>query len=168
MNAKRKNSISKFRTIAILGIIATAFFSQVNAQTCPTVLKSKTGKVYSANPGIVKTVAHSSQATVRIKKTGGKAETQVNIYINNVQQPNPIEFDNGPRIAKGWKTRTLSNVDGKEIKVQIVNQSVANTISYKVQIEGESKSITTTNGPTDGRLAGQTKPDHLHEWFLYA
>jgi hypothetical protein len=91
---------------------------------------------------------------VKISKTGGRAETQVNIYVNNVMQPNPIEFDNGNYTRT--KTRTLNNVSGKQIKVQIVNQSVANTFKYGAKIEGKSSNITTSGDKSTGRLMGQT------------
>jgi len=126
------------------------------AQTCSTVLKSKNGTVYSANPAVINTVATSNQVTVKVKKTGGRAETQVNVYVDNVMQPNPIEYDNGTYIPSGWQTRTLNNVNGKQISVRIVNQSVANTFKYDAKIEGMSSNITTTGDKSTGRLMGQT------------
>lgn len=127
-----------------------------SAQTCSRVLKSKTGKVYSANPGTFSAVATSNQVTVKIRKTAGRAETQVNIYVNGQMQSNPIEYDNGTYIPSGWQTRTLNNVSGKTIMVKVVNQSVANTFSYEGRIEGNSNNVTTTGDKVSGRLLGQT------------
>ncbi|MCW5520943.1 hypothetical protein J1N09_13925 [Aureitalea sp. L0-47] len=138
--------------IALIAFCAIPFTT--SAQTCSTVLKSKNGTVYSANPATIITTATSNQAVVKISKTGGRAETQVNIYVNNVMQPNPIEFDNGNYTRT--KTRTLNNVSGKQIKVQIVNQSVANTFKYSAKIEGKSSNITTSGDKSTGRLMGQT------------
>jgi hypothetical protein len=140
--------------IAVLALCAMPFTTI--AQTCSRTLTSKTGTVYSANPGTMTTTATSNQVTIKIRKTGGKAETQVNVYINNVMQSNPIEYDNGSYKPSGWQTRTLNNVNGKQIKVKIVNQSVANTFKYEAKINGNSKNITTSGNKVTGRLMGQT------------
>ena len=68
--------------IAVLALCAMPFTTI--AQTCSRTLTSKSGTVYSANPGTLTTTATSDQVTIRIKKTGGRAETQVNVYVNNV------------------------------------------------------------------------------------
>ncbi len=77
-------------------------------------MTSKTGTVYSAIPGTMTATATSDQVTIKIRKTGGRAETQVNVYINNVMQSNPIEYDNGSYKPSGWQSRTLNNVNGKQ------------------------------------------------------
>jgi len=140
--------------IAVLALCAMPFTTI--AQTCSRTLTSKSGTVYSANPGTLTTTATSDQVTIRIKKTGGRAETQVNVYVNNVMQSNPIEYDNGTYIPSGWQTRTLNGVNGKQIKVKIVNQSVANTFKYDAKIQGNSNNVTTTGSKVSGRLLGQT------------
>jgi len=145
----------KLTKITLVAFMFAAFSFQSNAQTCTTVIKSKTGKVYSANPANITATATSNQVTVKIKKTAGRAETQVNVYVDNVMQPNPINYDNGTYIPSGWQTRTLNNVNGKQIKVKVVNQSVANTFSYSLKIIGESRSIASTGGKVDGTLIGQ-------------
>ncbi|MEL6812774.1 MAG: hypothetical protein AAFP76_15710 [Bacteroidota bacterium] len=145
----------KFTKITFIALIVALLSIDANAQTCPTTLKSKTGKVYSANPGTFKATATSDQVTVRIRKTAGRAETQVNIYVNNVMQSNPIEYNNGTYIPSGWQTRTLNNVNGKEIKVKVVNQSVGNTFSYEASINGQRRSISSNGGRVDGTLLGQ-------------
>ena len=127
--------------ITVVALCATSFTTF--AQTCSRELTSKTGTVYSANPGTMTTTATSDQVTIKIRKTGGRAETQVNVYVNNVMQSNPIEYDNGTYIPSGWQSRTLNNVNGKQIKVRIVNQSVGNTFKYQAKINGNSKNITT-------------------------
>ncbi|GHC49640.1 hypothetical protein [Ulvibacter litoralis] len=142
--------------IFIVALIASAFTFQSNAQTCATTLTSKTGKVYSVNPANITTKATSDKVTIRIKKTAGKAETQVNIYVNNVMQQNKtIEFDNG-KYTTGYRTATLNNVKNKNIKVKVVNQSVGNTFSYKLKIDGASSSLASTGGKVVGSLVGQT------------
>ena len=140
--------------ITLIALCAAPFTT--SAQTCSTTLTSKSGTVYSANPANITTTATSNQVTIKVRKTGGRAETQVNVYVNNVMQSNPIEYDNGTYIPSGWQTRTLNNVNGKQIKVKIVNQSVANTFKYEAKIDGKSSNITTTGDKVTGRLMGQT------------
>ncbi len=153
MKSQQKNNFFK---ISFVLFMVTAFSFTLNAQTCNRLLKSKTGKVYSVNPGVVTVVAPDNQVEIKFRKTGGRAETQVNIYINNVQQPTQkIEYDNGPHIPSGWQRRTLNNVKGKTIKVQIVNQSAANTFDYELKIEGPSKNLTQDNRKYTGTLMGQ-------------
>ncbi len=155
MKTSNTFQIMKNLKVTLVVLFVSVFAFQVNAQTCATTIKSKTGKVYSANPATITTTATSNQVTVKIRKTNGRAETQVNIYVDNVMQPNPIEYDNGTYIPPGWQTRTLNNVNGKQIKVKVVNQSVTNTFSYSLKIDGENRSVATTGGKVDGTLIGQ-------------
>ncbi len=154
---KSLNQIKK--TTALIALLVVASFSYaVQAQSCNRLLKSKSGKVYSVNPAVITVVSTSNQAVVKVRKTGGKAETQVNIFINNVQiSPDEvdIEYDNGPHIPAGWKSYSLNNVQGKTIKVQIVNQSVGKTFDYRVRIEGSSTNLTVDNKKYTGTLRGQ-------------
>ena len=155
MKTSNTIQIMKSLKVTLIVLFVAVFSVQVNAQTCATTIKSKTGKVYSANPATITATATSNQVTVKIRKTKGRAETQVNIYVDNVMQPNPIEYDNGTYIPPGWQTRTLNNVNGKQIKVKVVNQSVGNTFSYSLKIDGENRSVATTGGKVDGTLIGQ-------------
>jgi len=157
MKPLKTNQIMKFTKVTLVAFMAVAFSMSVNAQTCSTILKSKTGTVYSANPSTTRVTATSNEVQVKVKKTGGRAETQVNIYINNVfQQSKKIEYDNGNYSENNYRTRTLTGVKGKVIKVVIVNQSVANTFRYKLKINGKKKTIASTGGLVDGVLIGQT------------
>ncbi|QNJ98078.1 hypothetical protein [Constantimarinum furrinae] len=144
---------------AMMAFFIAALTFTGNAQECATTLASKSGTVLSANPGVLTTTATSDQVVVKIRKTGGRAETQVNVYVNNVMQPDPqdvFEFDNGNYTESQYRTRTFNNVSGKTIKVQIVNQSVANTFKYTLKIDGSKKSVATTGGKVEGTLIGQT------------
>lgn len=128
------------------------------AQTCNKQIKSKTGKVYSAAPGVIEVSnIKGSSVTVKIKKTAGKAETQVNFYINGAMQPKVVNFDNGTYKNPKWTVRTFNNVQGKKLTVKVVNQSVANTFSYDCRIIGKTSNL--LNGATrvTGNLAGNTK-----------
>ena len=94
---------------------------------------NKTGTVYSANPGTSTFKATTDEVTIRLSKTGGKAETQVNIYVNNSFKAK-MEFDNGNYTRT--LTRTLKGVKNKTIKIKIVNQSVANKFQYRLLCTG--------------------------------
>lgn len=99
---------------------------------------NKTGKVYSANPGSSKFTATTDEVTIKVSKTGGKAETQVSVYVNGVFTKK-IEFDNGRYTST--KTKTISGVRNKEVKVKIVNQSLANTFSYRLVCTGVETNV---------------------------
>ena len=115
---------------------------------CATTLTNRTGTVYSAGPAIQTFTATSDEVTVTVAKTDGRAETQVNIYVNN-QFNKKIEFDNGN--YTDTKSRTLTGVKNKSIKVEIVNQSVGNTFQYRLTATGESTDL----GSDSGNLMGQ-------------
>ena len=108
--------------------------ASMSTAACPVRINGKKGKVYSVAPGIFKTLSRYEDVNVRLKKTGGKARAQVNIYVNG-HLTKKIKFDNGD-YTTDYKTRKLTNVKGKNIKVEIVNQSVGNTFSYDLKLEG--------------------------------
>ena len=107
--------------------------------TCPVRIDRKKGKVYSVAPGILKASSKYEDVNVLIKKTGGKARTQVNIYVNG-RLTKKIKFDNGD-YTTDYKTRKLTNVLDKNIKVEIINQSIGNTFSYDLKLEGVSQNL---------------------------
>jgi hypothetical protein len=171
-----RTQVSKISKIVLLTIIMCAVSFSTNAQYkkkgkkikahnqsssssnfkgCNRSLTNKNGEVFSVAPGILTTKATSDKVTISIKKTGGRAETQVNIYVNNVLKQNKkIEFDNGA-FTTNYKNRILSGVKGKTIKVEIVNQSVANSFKYTAKIVGKVKSLMSDRKPATGTLIGQ-------------
>jgi len=120
---------------------------------CNTNLVSKQGEVFSVNPGYLTTKATSDQVTVKVKKTGGRAKTTVNIYANNSLKKRII-FENGSYTTP-YKQRVLNNVKNKNIKVEIVNQSVGNTFKYNAVISGKRKNVMKSGKPVSGTLIGQ-------------
>ena len=96
---------------------------------------NKSGTVYSARPGSASFRATTDEVTIKVTKTGGQAETQVNIYVNN-RLTKKMEFDNG-RYSNKAVTRVLKGVKNKNIQVKIVNQSVTNTFKYKLLCTGD-------------------------------
>ncbi len=119
---------------------------------CTTNLASKTGEVFSVAPGFLTTKATSDNVTIRVKKTGGRAKTTVNIYVNNVLKKRII-FENGRDFPQ--KERKLSGVKGKNIKVELVNQSVGNSFRYNAKIIGKRKSVMKNGKQVTGTLIGQ-------------
>ena len=91
-----------------------------------------------------------NEIDVHISKTGGKAQTIVNIYVNNALKRS-VSFNNGNY------TRTnkvsLNNVKNKKVRVDIVNQSTANKFKYSLKFKGEIVEL----GSGSGNLAGQSK-----------
>ncbi len=147
----------KIKLFLSAALFLAATFSST-AQTCNTTLKSKSGKVYSASPGVIQVSnIKGKSVTVKIKKTGGKAETQVNFYINGVMQPKVANFENGSYKNPNWTVRTFPNMQGKSLKVKVVNQSVANTFSYTCRIIGKTSNLMNGASTVTGNLAGNTK-----------
>lgn len=123
--------------------------------TCLKTLKTERGKVFAAAPGVITLKdCQSDEVTITVTKTDGKAETQINIYVDNQMQQNPINFDNGSLIPAP-KTRTITGTKGKKVVIKVVNQSVANTFSYVVKIEGQSNNL--IKGDNTGTLIGNEK-----------
>lgn len=170
----KKNTVN-IQTISLVIVLLFAVTFEANSQMrkvvsrttttsnstfkgCSITLGNKTGEVFSVAPGILQARATSESVTVKVRKTGGRAETQVNIYVNGtLKRAKKIEFDNGNYTTQ-YKNRVLNNVKGKMIKVEIVNQSVANTFKYNAKILGFSKSIVKGGAaPIKGVLLGQIK-----------
>ncbi len=176
-----KNQVLKIRKVSIL-LILFAFALSTNAQItkktkkkkkiskvthinnssnnnfkgCKTELLKKSGEVFSVSPGILNVRPSSNSIFVNIRKTGGRAATQVNIYVNGVLRQNQrIVFPNG-RDTTPYKTQYVTDVKDKNVKVEIVNQSVGNSFKYMANINGYSKSLMKKFKPVKGVLAGQT------------
>ena len=97
----------------------------------------KKGSVYSLAPGIFeKFEAHYNRVDISVLKTGGRARTQVNIYLNNVYQGH-LTFENGD--YNRIETYSLNNAKGKTVKVEIVNQSATNRFDYKLRLYHSQK-----------------------------
>lgn len=151
MSSQLKKTLNLKNALVFCFVLIVAGVTNAKAQTCPSILLSKSGTALSVRPAVAKKRATTNNVTVRVKKTGGRAETQVNIYINNViQPPKKMEFDNGNDTPT--KVRQLSGVRGKEIKVEIVNQSVGNKFKYKLDIQGRSSYLAESK---TGKLMGQ-------------
>lgn len=135
--------------------VTTNNSNSTNFKGCIQTLVKKSGEVFSVSPGILTVRATSHGVIVSIKKTGGRAETQVNIYVDGVLQQNRvIEFNNGDYTSP-YKSELIRGVKGKMIKVEIVNQSVANTFRYTAKITGKTNSLMPNLKPVTGMLMGQ-------------
>lgn len=152
-----KNHVNNLLKIMLLSFAIVAFGFNAQAQTCNTILKTKIGKVYSARNANIYITPSTDNIKVRVRKTGGKAETQMNIYVDGrLLRDKKVEWDAGRYTDEGrYTNRNLTGVNGKQVKIVIINQSVARTFDYKVKIEGASRSITTTGGKIRGTLMGQ-------------
>ncbi len=157
IKTKTMKNHTKLFSKAILAICLFCIISlSASAQTCSVTYKSKIGKVYSANPAIIRANSTSDEVTISVTKTNGRAETQVNIYVDGVYK-DKIEFDNGRNNYSTALSKTVTGALNKQVKVEIVNQSAAYTFSYNLKINGNSQFITTTGGAVTGTLLGQVK-----------
>ncbi|MFC7358508.1 hypothetical protein ACFQO1_12475 [Jejudonia soesokkakensis] len=123
------------------------------AKECTATLDYKSGTVYAGGPKKIKVTPTANSVEVIIKKTDGKAQTVANIYVAGSQKK-VLTFPNG-RNAPMTLRYTVPNTRNKEVRVDIVNQSVANKFSYQAWIKGGS--TTTMGGEITGSILPQTK-----------
>ncbi len=122
---------------------------------CPIYLDDRTGTVYAAGPANMYVTPATNEIDVTINKTDGKARTTVNIYANNAFKDRII-FENGRDTPS--KSKTITGVANKQVRVEIVNGSVANTFKYRATIAGEHFSLMPDRERAEGKLSvGQTK-----------
>ncbi|MEO0898977.1 MAG: hypothetical protein AAFY71_21375 [Bacteroidota bacterium] len=139
-------------SILISFVIALSFVFQGTTQAqCTKVLKSRTGTVYAAGPAKTTLRPTSNSITVKVNKRGGRAQTIVNIYVNNVRKKF-INFNNGN--YSSTKTAVITGVRNKNVRIDIVNQSVGNKFEYKLTVTGEAPA---SLGKLSGNLVGQTQ-----------
>tara|TARA_R100000935_G_C2842059_1_gene171987 strand:+ start:31118 stop:31834 length:717 start_codon:yes stop_codon:yes gene_type:complete len=147
-----KNYINNTTKMLLLAIAIVAFGFSSAAQTCTSTIKSRSGTVMAGGPAKIEFRATANSVKIEVNKTDGKAKTTVNIYANGTFKDRII-FENGRDTPK--KSKTISGVDGKNIRVDIVNQSVANKFKYSFKAIASSQSITTNGGKLRGTLMGQ-------------
>ena len=148
-----KNYINTNMKTIVLALAVIAFGFSTTAQTCSTTIKSKNGTVLSANPAKIQFTATSNSVRIEVDKTAGKAKTTVNIYADGTFKDRMI-FENGRDTPKMHKN--ISGVNGKTIRVDIVNQSVANKFTYKMKATGSSSNLA-KGGKKTGHLLGNQK-----------
>ncbi|MEL6671725.1 MAG: hypothetical protein AAFR61_06020 [Bacteroidota bacterium] len=146
-------SLSLFLLIAFMSTVSTAF-AGIN---CTKTYTNRTGTVYAGGPAKTTIRPTGNSITVKVKKTDGRAQTIVNIYVNN-QRKSFIEFNNGNYTTE-YRSRTVNNVKGKSVRVEIVNQSVGNKFSYRLNITG----VTDALGSANGNLAGQGQKTVIYD-----
>ncbi|WP_087940969.1 hypothetical protein [Algoriphagus faecimaris] len=134
-----KNPQIKFLMLFVL-VTLSGIGRQASAQTCYAEMLSETGTVLSAKKGQVSVRSSADQAVVKIAKTGGRAKTDVRVYVDGQLRPSDLNFANG-NYTTDYRNLTLNNVQGKNIMVQVDNKSVGHTFSYAVKIEGETRSL---------------------------
>ncbi len=178
-----RTQITKISKIVLLTFIMCAMVFSTNAQIknknkynlntsttsmkkskwegCEQVILKKSGVVHSVGPAVLKFFGTSHEATIHIKKTGGRAPAQVNVYVCGIlrdEENQQITFLNGKNTTP-YHTIKLKKVKGCPIRVEIVNQSVGNTFKYTAKILVKSRSL--LKGPNTkgggGDLLGQGK-----------
>ena len=143
-------------SLVLLGLLVTSNDLIAMDGSCSTTLKEKTGTVRAAVPARIKVTPTSNSVTIKIKKTGGRAATQVSFYVNNTMRVQKTEqYVNGNFTESQYRTITLNNVQNKEVKVEVVNQSVGNKFMYSMKIDGESNVLSSTGSKLQGTLVPQ-------------
>jgi len=155
---KSPNKVSKLLSASfiLLGLLFTSNDLLAVDVTCSSTLKEKTGLVRAAIPAKIKVTPTSSAVTIKIKKTSGRAATQVSFYVNGTMRVHKTEqYVNGNYSESDYRSITLGNVQNKEVRVEIVNQSVGNRFGYSLKIDGETNILSSTGGKLQGTLAPQ-------------
>lgn len=139
-----------------MGITFSSNFEMNSTEkTCRVILESRSGTVMGGGPVTIKNVSRSEETFVMVKKDGGKAQTLVNIYVDG-QLRDKITFDNGD-YTTDWKTKTITGTKNKEVKVDIINQSVGNKFEYAAKLEGVLPTLMRSGGPETGTLLLNTQ-----------
>ncbi len=118
---------------------------------CTKTLVNRSGTVYSAGPAKESFRSKSETLTIKVAKQDGRAETIANIYVDNVRKKF-LKFTNGKYTKT--KTAVLQNTKGKNVRIEIINQSVSNKFKYRLTVKGDAGN---NLGMASGRLVGQTK-----------
>lgn len=122
--------ISFFAFLLTVGL-STQSMAAVN--NCTKTYATKSGTVMPAGPAKMTFKPDVNTITVEVNKTKGKAQTIVNIYVNN-QRKAYMTFTNGKYSKK--MTKRVSGVKNKNVRVEIVNQSVGNKFTYSAKATG--------------------------------
>lgn len=156
-----KNQTNRIRRGLTAGTLTAALLlwaAPSVVQSAEVTLKNRTGTVLAAGPAKTKITPSQDEVTVCVEKTGGRAETQVNVYVDDVRKAH-FSFSNGKFTAE--KERTVTGVRGKEVRVDIVNQSIGNTFKYELNITAP-KAVSSGGGDT---AASKRKPASLIHFF---
>lgn len=138
-------------SIASSLIFVLFLFQGHSSAQCKKTLTSRTGTVMAAGPAKQSFKATGSSVTVKVQKTGGRAQTIVNIYVNNVRKKF-IPFTNGNYTKT--KSVVVPTSPNQNVRVEIVNQSVGNKFQYKLTCTGPAPA---SLGSVSGNLVGQAK-----------
>ncbi|MCV6630857.1 MAG: hypothetical protein OIF50_13485 [Flavobacteriaceae bacterium] len=173
MIAKNRNKQAPILCHFIL-VLAMVFTSTNAAQAqkyavsyaeCPQVFKERSGRVMAAAPAKVRFEFTKGPLTVRVKKTSGRARTQVIFFEDNQQKSRTIDFPSGKGNTNSWRTITFNypaNSNAvKNMRVEIINQSVGHTFGYELELIGNNKSLQKTNGNYSGNIRPQQGSDFV-------
>lgn len=143
-----KNTVITFVSSLIFVLF---LFQGTSTAQCNKILANRSGSVYAAGPAKESFKATGNSVTVKVQKTGGRAQTIVNIYVNN-QRKKYISFNNGNYTKT--KSVVVPTSPNQNVRVEIVNQSVGNKFEYRLTCTGPAPS---SLGSVSGNLVGQAK-----------
>ena len=111
-------------------------------QKCLRTIFKREGTVHSVGGPGNQFVAPSNRVEIILEKTGGKANTSLNIDYGRRNNPltERISFDFDE--ANGTKKITLVNVKGQRISMRLTNNSsAARTFKYKIEVIGKTENL---------------------------
>lgn len=113
---------------------------------------NKTGTVRSIKQDVTTFRATTEWVTIQITKTDGRAQTIVQIYADNKLQKT-LEFKAGTQ--KPSMSYSITDARSKNIKIVMINKSVANTFKYR--LKGTGKNPCKQNETTGTIPGGESK-----------
>jgi ribosomal protein S6E (S10) len=144
------------KSISLMSTLILLLFAveTLQAQHCGMVTMYKSsGQVLSAKKGERSVNSTANRVQVKIRKTGGRAQTDVRVYVDGQLINTNLNFANG-NYTSDWRTHLLTNVMGKNIMVQVDNRSVGHTFSYDIELEGNTNSLMFQGEPYDWSIGG--------------
>lgn len=124
-------------------------------------VKSATGKVYSVRKGDFFYINKGGIQQIKVRKTGGRAETQMKIYFDGrLLRNKKVEWDAGNFTDEGrYTTVDLTGIStGRMLRIEFTNQSVGKTFSYKLKLLKEKTTLIKSDKDNiSGTLLGKQK-----------
>jgi hypothetical protein len=135
-------------SLVIIGLLLSCQALGKSRATSEIKYLEKTGTVNSVKRSTTTFKSTTDWVTISLSKTGGRAHTIVQIYANNLLKET-LEFTAGNSLP--GKTYTLTDARGKNIKIEMINKSVANTFQYALKCTGQN---TCRQNETAGTVEG--------------
>ncbi|MFC7358507.1 hypothetical protein ACFQO1_12470 [Jejudonia soesokkakensis] len=121
---------------------------------CRYVAADQKGKILAGNLIKIERKISNAAVTISVTKTEGESRATASIYIDE-KFVDRLVFN--PDDRDTTLTKNLSEVNGKTVRLEIINQSKSAFFVYSASIETNSNSLLEKGNQIKGILLGQTK-----------